>query len=351
MKHHPIVLSVALLSCVPDVQEAHPRWREGDVVSERTFLQEESVVIEWRIGGPADATLLDPRLVSAGPGGVTVWDRGRNALVRISREGEQLWSFGGEGGGPGEFRSVPAIVHLPDGGAAVVDNVNQRLTVIGTNGAMARETRLGHDYPFSLAALSDDRLIVLTSATEHPFLLFDGNGSLVDSLSFPWGPYRDMSVIARQGSVLGVGDEWIFGFTAGNGWWRFSGEDVPEAFPYAEHAEFPAIRMLTSRSVVDGREEVTTRARPAEPYDLSAVSFGARGDTLFVHYAGRTDDQRWIIDLFSLSSGAYLATVRLPFWARRIAVGPDVIYALYGTTYPMLAAVRRRPLNPNATGN
>ena len=124
------------------VRESAPRWDEGDAVSERTFLPG-TVETVWQVGGGADTILLDPWWLSAGPDGVTVWDDGRKAVVRISREGVPVWSFGREGRGPGEFISVRGIAHLPDGGAAAVDDGNRRLTVITPDGQLAGEAEPG----------------------------------------------------------------------------------------------------------------------------------------------------------------------------------------------------------------
>ena len=342
---HCILLLLGLpgAACSRDfVRETPPRWRESDVVSERTFLPEAFDTL-WQIGGAADTILLDPLFLSAGPGGVTVWDAGRSAALRISREGVRLWSFGRQGGGPGEFRSVSDIAHLPNGGVALVDDVNRRLTIVEPNGEMAGETGLGNATPQSVAGLPDGNLIVLVGSATEPFLLFDETGSVVDSLGFPWEAYRDIPLIARQGKVLGTAQGWIFGFTAGNGWWRFGAGSDPEGFPYAEHTEFPAVRTLVSRSIVNGRTVVATRTRPEPPYILSAASFGARKDTLFVHYAMSTATGDWwrLLDLFAVGTGAYIATVRLPHRARRVAIGYDVIYALHATPHPVLAAMQR----------
>ena len=337
MKYRVLLIAAVLgAACSESARESDPRWQEGDVVSERTFLLE-AVDTEWRIGGGTDTILLDPWWLSAGPDGVTVWDDGRKAVVRISREGVPIWSFGREGRGPGEFRSVRGVAHLPDGGAAVVDDRNRRLTVITPNGELAGETDLGLVNPQSVAALPGGSLVVLTDQAD-PFRLFDANQSLVNTVAFPWESYRDMPSIARQGRVLGLAEGWVFGFTAGNGWWRFGERGDAEGFPYAEHVEFPAIRT----SGIAFGVGFTVLERPVESdYIISAKSFGARGDTLFVHFNGRSASRWRLLDLFDLGAGAYVGTVRLPVTASHIAIGPDVIYALDANAHPALTALRR----------
>ena len=224
------------IACAEQVQtDPQELWSEDDVVSERTFLPG-GMEILWGGGGTAlDTTLLNPIWLAAGPEGVTVWDEGRKAVVRISPEGAVLWRFGREGEGPGEFRRVRGIAHLADGGAAAVDNINERLTIVDRDGQLAGETNLSGMSPEDVASLSDGGLLVLAAAHgargEPAFLRFDETGAVVDSLDFPWPPYREMSTIARQGRVFGAGAGWVFGFMAGNGWWRFGegpgGRGVP----------------------------------------------------------------------------------------------------------------------------
>lgn len=334
---------IAAFACTACDEEARsdPRelWSREDVVAERTFLP---AVLDslWSVGGTAaDTLLLNPYWLSAGAEGVTLWDGGRNAVIRISAEGEVLWTFGREGAGPGEFRAVRGIARLPGGGAAVVDNVNERLTIIDRDGRLADETNLSGMAPESVASLYDGGLVVLTRLDEPVFLVADENGAVVDSMDSPSRPYRDLPPMARQGRVVGAGTGWVFGFTAGNGWWRMGGDGAAEGFPYAEHSDFPGIETSVGEAVVGGRT-VTTRSTRATERVSTAMGFGARGDTLFVHYYGESEVRGYLLDLFSLADGSYLGSVLLPAWARSLAVGPDAIYTLAADPFPVLTAFR-----------
>ena len=334
---------LACLSCTAfdDEVQSDPRelWSEEDVVAERTFLPAEIDSL-WSIGGTAaDTLLLNPYWLSAGAGGVTLWDGGRNAVIRISAGGELLWTFGREGGGPGEFRTVRGIAQLPGGGAAVVDNVNERLTIIDREGRLAGETNLSGLAPESVASLYDGSLVVLTHLAEPAFLISDDNGVVVDSMGFPARPYHDLPLMARQGRVVSAGTGWVFGFTAGNGWWRMGGDRDAEGFPYAEHSDFPGIETSVGEAVVGG-QTVTTRSTRTTEFVSTAMDFGARGDTLFVHYYGESNVRGYLLDLFSLANGSYLGSVLLPAWARSVAIGPDAIYTLAADPFPVLTAFR-----------
>lgn len=341
----PLALPALLagLSCTAFDEEVQsdPRelWSEEDVVAERTFLPAEIDSL-WSIGGTeADTLLLNPYWLSTGAGGVTLWDGGRNAVIRVSAEGEVLWTFGREGGGPGEFRTVRGIAQLPGGGAAVVDNVNERLTIIDRDGRLAGETSLSGLAPESVASLRDGSLVVLARADDPAFLVADANGVVVDSMGFPSRPYRDLPLMARQGRVVGAGTGWVFGFTAGNGWWRMGGDRDAEGFPYAEHADFAGIETTVGPATIGGRT-VTARSTRMTESVFTALNFGARGDTVFVHYYGESNARGYLLDLFSLADGSYLGSVLLPAWARSLAIGPDAVYTLAADPFPVLTAFR-----------
>lgn len=310
-------------------------WSEQDVAPRTPLPMAFDTV--WRIGGETDTTLLQPMWLSAGSEGVTVWDEGRKGIVRISREGAVLWRFGREGDGPGEFRSVRGIAHLPDGRVAVADNTSRRLTIIDANGKMIGEVGIQRN-AFDVAGLPDGGMVVFTE-DDPAFLLFDESGAPAGALGFPHEGYRDLSSFSRQGRLQGTAEGWVFGFTAGNGWWRFGdGGNDTEGFPYAEHTDFPELRTIVSRSVENGVVKMTRSTRAAA-YAASALSLGARGDTLFVHYGGKTEYRRRTLDLFGLSNGAYLGSARLPFASSQLAVGPDRVYALGRELFPALIAL------------
>ncbi len=340
-----LALGLALLpvlACMGDVAIEEPvsLWSSRDVVPERTFLRE-AVDTLWKIGGKADTTLLNPMWLDAGDDGVTVWDEGRKAIVRISRDGSVQWSFGREGDGPGEFRTVRGIAHLAGGGAAAVDVVTRRLTLVDPNGGLVGQA--GFDAaPFKVSALPDGGVVVLIDRTD-PFVLFDESGTVAGSAGFPWKGYAELSTIARQGRVQGVRGGWVFGFTAGNGWWRFREGGGAEGFPYAEHTDFPVIRTTVGRSNEGGVVSTVTTSAPATKYVSSALGFGVRGDTLFVHYGGGTRYRWRLLDRFRVDDGTYLGSARLPLAPQKIAVGPDAMYALTleARMYPTLTALRR----------
>ncbi len=72
--------------------------------------------------------------VAVGPdGSLYVMDQGEGRIVRFSKDGGWIRTFGKKGRGPGEFGSVPWITMTGDGTLYTNDLANRRLTAIRTN--------------------------------------------------------------------------------------------------------------------------------------------------------------------------------------------------------------------------
>ena len=108
--------ALVFVACSQDrLVESPSLWSERDDVARRGLPTVFDTL--WQIDGEADTTLLRPLFLDGGREGVTVWDFGRKMIFRITPDGQVAWSVGGEGEGPGEFRSVRSVEHLSNGGA------------------------------------------------------------------------------------------------------------------------------------------------------------------------------------------------------------------------------------------
>ncbi len=97
-----------------------------------------------KLEGSEDETLF--RVVGAlrlSDGRVAVANSGSAEVRYFGPDGRHLLSSGGEGGGPGEFQRITSLIPLPGDSLAVVDPFGRRLTVLGPDGAFAREIPVG----------------------------------------------------------------------------------------------------------------------------------------------------------------------------------------------------------------
>ena len=330
-----VSLSTFSASCDDyDVQRSSVELWTPDATHSRWFLGD-SIEVLWTIGTDAsDTTLLSPRLLVADSLGVTVWDDGRMGVTRISSDGTWQWTFGNRGEGPGEFRSVSGMAPLPDGGVVIADAANGRLTLIDKRGDLLEEIGLKElRHPASVAALANGDFIVYSMDASRPFVVVGSEREVVE-IEFPWSPLRDLLSLERQGRVVAVRDGWVFGLTTGNGWWHFSADDGPHAYPYAEHTEFPVVATQVSDR---GRRTLRRLINPV----YAAWGLAARGDTLFVHFAGRTEDPLSVVDLFLTPDGSYLGSIRFSAPVMQFSVGSDRGYIIRTDVVSSVSAIRR----------
>ena len=101
----------------------------------------------WRIAG-VTATGWDAfgsvGTVAFGPGGeVVVHDRLGMRVVVVSAEGELVREVAGRGDGPGEFRSVNAVLVGQDGGFTIYDGVRQAFLLFSGDGGFLTSVSVG----------------------------------------------------------------------------------------------------------------------------------------------------------------------------------------------------------------
>jgi hypothetical protein len=137
------------------------------------------------------------------PGGEIAVADGATQEIRIfSGAGDHLTTFGGKGGGPGEFRGLSAIRHGPGGGICAWDSTLSRLTCFSATGAVVTSVEpdlstVQRTFPAFLGVFADGSFILrdwmetraLRSAPEGErrdsvfYLHFDAQGRLLGRLT------------------------------------------------------------------------------------------------------------------------------------------------------------------------
>lgn len=280
----------------------------------------------WSFGGTGDTLLAAPLRLSAAPGGgVYLLDVGTNQVLRISG-GRLAWSWGSSGEGPGEIRRVRAMaVDVHTGGPVLVDSGNRRLVRLSSDGALLREQ------PFSSHVWTTEDLVALSDGSGYvassygmdgaTLLRISLDGETYESVTPDWSGFREMEMI-QLGMVLFVSarDLWGLAFKTGNGFFVVAG-DSARSHPYVEHTDFPSIAVQES---TEGSASTRRVALAAPPID-AAYAVDSRGDTLFV-LAGDSDGQ--LLDLYSLTSGLYMESRRLPEGSRLFALAGDTVFVV-----------------------
>jgi hypothetical protein len=329
-------LGCAVVGCCAVASACHGAENSGREhgSTHRRFVVERWDTL-WVVGGPRDSTLLNPFLLAASNSLVFVYDGGARRVVALSaRDGTVAWRYGRAGSGPDEFRSVRDLKATGDGGVAVLDPRNNRITVLDRRGMVRRRIPLdqvGHSE--QMAPLGRDKFVLLTMLSDSPFVVVDTGGRVLRHASFPWPEYARLDPLARQGVIAADGGPtWVFGFSMGDGWIWF--DDVSprsDLTHYVERTEFPT---------VENRQNGEQASSRIAAYQVcSGCSLSISNSTLYVHFGGSEAPKR-IVDRYDLGSRQYMGSEGLPLEATVVEGAGDRRYVLGENPFPILLALK-----------
>lgn len=269
---------------------------------------------EWkpawvRGGAEADTTLETPHGIAAEGGLVYVLERfGHRVTAFRQEDGSLAWVAGREGSGPGELKRPSAIAALPDGGVAVADPGNGRLTLLGRDGRVRGSVPLRGEaaHPFALCPLADGTF-VLAGATvgRDPVTRIAADGTVLEHHPLPW---RDLAEgpVSRRYALLatdaGGGACWL-ALGKGRGFARYRAGGFEPARRYVELFDLPEY-------VVTG-DRTRWRERPVDDRH-AATGVAVEGGRLLVAFMGLTPSRGRLLDVYDARTGAYLHTLRSP---------------------------------------
>ncbi len=279
-----------------------------------------------RIGGVRGEYLVQPQLLVAFGSTIFVFDDADRRLKAFSSAGQLLWSMGGPGAGPWEFKRPTDIETAPNGDVWVADPGNARISVIRSDGRPTRMIEMRSQ---------TTRVIPLA----WPFFArYDAQGQLVSGLPPPAelehasalaaepvvmvGPTGDAAVAFRwSGTLMIVGsDGAVRATTVG-----------VEPIPFPETKSYK----IKDRG---GRELLVFRTDPKATW--AAYSVAAMQDRAVVLFRGRTESAGRILDLYALRTATYLGSMLVPEAASRIAAIGNDLAVLYGDTKPHVDVMR-----------
>lgn len=304
----------ALVAARPSVAPALPGVRARHTLqtaaaatpTKRRVVDKHWVGLWHTAGGPEDELFGMPRELLATNDGVVVLDVGTLQLSAFGRDGSHRWTVGRKGNGPGEFARPVDLALMPNGDIAVLDPDNSRVSVFGTDGRYKRA--IGSPSAVvarSVCVSTDGQLHFLLGSLTGFLETTNERGVRVGALGFPWpvpegsGSFLRSANFARGAARAECTLSTTFGF--GNA----------RVMPSGKIATTPFIESVRAPVIVSQRVKgVGVRQTMADGENAALSSFQS-GDTLFVNFAGASDDKFRILDLYD-ASGRYLESWKLP---------------------------------------
>jgi hypothetical protein len=314
---------------------AQPPTRPGDVPERRiTPARWEPV---FRIGGIVDDTSLAmPSRPAASADGVYIVDAYLKRVQFFNLDGTRRWSFGGEGSGPGEFRTPRDLKVDGSGRVWALDPANARLTVVDPNGIDYLEIPLARlpRMPDRVVPLPGGQAILLDHAPDSPFVRIDSAGLVLSRFALP---LRGLDEVGSLGAQLvprgdAVTGRWSAAFMAGDGFFSFDGESLrhPHSW-FVEPSPWPEI--VTEQNGNSTTRRMRTRVS-------AASSIATDGERVFIHVDGRSELRQRVLDVYSAHDGTYLESFELPRRLSEIDFRDGILFGTYSDPYPGLEAWR-----------
>ncbi len=287
------------------------------------------------IEGAPGRELNHPSVLGATSSGlIVIYDMGSYSVRAFSPDGREIWSSGRKGSGPGEFLSASDIVPLGDGGVAVLDHEQSRLTILD---------KLGRVRNTSPLAFSGTSLVPLDGAsafgiTSHDLRLLwravypqarGGESALPADISVD-NPIIRSNITAKAGESASIV---VFRWSSRVLLLDAKGT-VRKQWDGPEKISFP--RSITTAVSIPGmKNAAATRVDPKAVRGASDVA--ATTNRAFVLFDGATPDRGMIVDVFDLPSGRYAGSYRLTERAFSIAaLSDDRVVTLHHEPVPQL---------------
>lgn len=274
------------------------------------------------VGGSAEDTLLlMPRTLAAGRGRIAAYDYGDDRVKAFDQQGRLLWTAGGTGSGPGEFRGNFGLQLDSHGKVWAADPELARITALDDTGGVADLLPLTVQHLAGIALVEDRPIAVLSGAQVTLLALGSGGAQAVESL--PLAVLEQLPDFARSVVVA----------SNGGGVWAM-------AYPYGN-----LLVVYDGTAVRCTGKLVTGRGFPLQPVQTPVFSVSAitLQDSLVAVLAnGGGEDRNRHIDRFALDNCQYRDSFELP--GKFAALAFDGAAFVLEQHDPAPALIRLRPV-------
>lgn len=291
-------------------------------------MEEAHWLVDTLVGAePGDTTLLLPGFMVFQNGRLLVYDYGDARLKVFDPDGAWLWSFGGYGDGPREFRNPTHVTTGADGLLWVLDRGAGRITRLSPSGDLVDLIALGPP-AWRLLPTADQTLVFPADAGDVFFWTVSQSGAVGGSTEYPTPELRTADPRLRFVEVA----------ASRAGRWAAAFAKADLFLSYRED-ELQCTGLLTFGAPVT-REWV-----PADNLFESLVGVGWQRAAFEVYSHVPSDSTQVFIDRYSPDDCEYEATLLLSTPGRVAAVvpGDDSYFILSRDPVPAVYEARRQP--------
>lgn len=310
--------AVCVAACQPDADSPNASSVPVTSVERRVLSVTWDTVVDIG-GGVQDSLLLRPRLLVARDGRIVAYDYYDERLKAFDiRSGALLWSFGGDGDGPGEFKNAFDIEVASDGKIWVLDYPTNRLTAVTPDGILDRIVPLGGMTGRDVVPLSD-RVIVTAVAQGDTFLVeFDDSDISRAVTSFPLEEIRKAHLMMRQphASLHPDGITWAIIYPYGEPFVVFRGDEV-----------VCTGRLIEGSALPEALDPEAT---------IWAVDEAVSDSSLYVLARGQTEDALRLVDEYSITDCTYRRSYKLPMKSNALAVADGAFFMEFEEPAPTI---------------
>lgn len=280
----------------------------------------------WRV---TDTSFAEPAAMVAGDGIIVVADAGAARVVALdAATGARRWTVGTADGIPlpGGLLAPIALASAPERAVAILDAGARRIHVVGAEGRVRRTVAVPDDIePRRLCARADGGFVASGADPRGRLLLLAPDGAREATLELPWRDVDTLDDLRLQAVLASRGARCVAALMLGRGFAVIEPGPPPRvrATPYVEPMELPAL--VTAETASLGRRVRVARVADAP---MAAVDVAVTDSLVLVAFHGRSADRAHLVDVYAMTDGRYLRSLRLARPPQAIAATDDALYVL-----------------------
>lgn len=275
----------------------------------------------WRVGGEGSDTTLYAIISMAASGStIIVVDGGRRRVLSLdAATGRTRWIIGTPGRGPGEFGEGMQVAPLASGGFAMIDGSNRRLRRFSADGVRTSDAAftLGSS-PLGLCV--DDSGATITSlASGREVTRVAWDGTVLQTSTLPWPDEKSLPLLVRQSMLFGSPstDVCVQSMTFG-----------PFFAVWRRGVVHHTGRWIVEVPIAQVEERAGGAQRFARGARVSTTSIALAPRHFIALFRGQTPGAESLLDVYSISSGHYRFSLRMPTRAKHVVVsGETLVFA------------------------